>query len=92
MGNLEPELRAALRTAWHGATARGTGLPQTAVGDATARAELVYEIICCLYDEAKFRSAGPAEEREELAKVGNAARDYADAMFGLRSRPDEPAH
>ncbi|MER7069298.1 MULTISPECIES: hypothetical protein [Streptomyces albidoflavus group] len=87
MSDLNPELRAALRTAWHEATARGTGLPQNAVGDATVRAELVYGIICFLRDEAKFRTAGPAEEREQLAKVGDAARGYADALFALRDRP-----
>ncbi|GGV54922.1 hypothetical protein [Streptomyces spectabilis] len=57
-------------------------------GDATARAEPVYEVVRFFYDEAKFRTPGPAAEREELAKVGDAARDYADRMFALRSSPD----
>ncbi|MGF3141006.1 hypothetical protein [Streptomyces diastaticus] len=90
MGDLEPRLRAALRTAWQDATAAGTGLPQNAVGDATVRAELVYAVVCFFYDEAKFRSVGPTEEREGLAKVGDAARAYADTLFALRGRPDEP--
>ncbi|MFE2528777.1 hypothetical protein ACFXEL_31660 [Streptomyces sp. NPDC059382] len=88
MGNLEPQLKAALRTAWQETTAKGAGLTEDAFGDAAARAEMVYEVVRFFYDEAKFRTPGPAEEREELAKVGDAARDYADAMFALRSRPD----
>ncbi|MFE3558542.1 hypothetical protein ACFXKW_27330 [Streptomyces sp. NPDC059193] len=88
MGDLEPQLKAALRAAWQETTANGTGLAEDAFGDATARAELVYEVVRFFYDEAKFRTPGPAEEREELAKVGDAARGYADAMFALRSRPD----
>lgn len=78
---LKPELKEALREAWHGTTAEGTGLPDDAFGDATARAELVYDVIRLFYDEAKFRTAGPSEEREQLAKVGDAARDYADELF-----------
>jgi hypothetical protein len=88
MGDLEPQLKAALRTAWQETTAKGTGLAEDTAGDATARAELVYEVVRFFYDEAKFRTPGPAEEREELAKVGDAARGYADAMFALRSRSD----
>ncbi|MFF9892976.1 hypothetical protein ACF1G1_26050 [Streptomyces albidoflavus] len=90
MGDLEPQLRAALRTAWQGATAEGTGLPQDAVGDATVRAELVYSVLRFFYDEAKFRTAGLAEEREELANLSSAARGYADRLFSLRDPAAEP--
>ncbi|MEU8623072.1 hypothetical protein [Streptomyces sp. NPDC048623] len=83
MAELEPELRAALRKAWLGARAEGTGLAGTAFGDATVRAELVYEVVRFFYDEAKFRTPGPAEEREQLARVGDAARRYSDTMFDL---------
>ncbi|MFF3786359.1 hypothetical protein [Streptomyces sp. NPDC001933] len=81
MGDLEPQLKAELRKAWLGATVEGMGLRDDAFGNATARAELVYEVVRFFYDEAKFRTPGPAEEREQLAKVGDAARGYADAMF-----------
>lgn len=84
---LEPQLKAALREAWHGTTAEGTGLAGSAFADATARAELVYDVICLFYDEAKFRTAGPAAEREELAKLGDAARGYADELFAKARRP-----
>ena len=86
MGELKPELKAALRAAWQGATAEGTGLAGDAFGDATVRAELVYEVVRFFYDEAKFRTPGPCEEQEELAKVGDAARGYADEMYALMRR------
>lgn len=81
--HLEPQLREALREAWQNRTAEGTGLAGDPFGDATARAEFVYEVICCLYDEAKFRTPGPTAEteRSHLGEVGNAARTYADEMF-----------
>ena len=84
MSDLEPQLTAALHTAWQEATAEGTGLPQDTFGDATMRAELVYSVIRFFYDEAKFRTVGPAVEREELAKLSSAARGYADTLFALR--------
>ncbi|MCG5121582.1 hypothetical protein ACRWOO_11420 [Streptomyces sp. NEAU-PBA10] len=89
MGDLEPQLTAALRTAWQEATAEGTGLPQDAFGDATMRAELVYSVIRFFYDEAKFRTVGPGVERDELAKLSSAARGYADTLFALRNSAAE---
>ncbi|WP_327359784.1 hypothetical protein [Streptomyces sp. NBC_01304] len=86
---LEPELAAALRKAWHGTTADGTGLADRPFGDAIERAELVYDVICLFYDEAKFRTIGPAVERELLAKVGDAARGYADRLFVMSSTSGE---
>lgn len=92
MADLEPELKTALRKAWLGARAEGTGLADNVFGDATARAELVYEVVRFFYDEAKFRTPGPAEEREHLAKVGDAARGYSDEMFALtRLSPESRA-
>ncbi|MGX1675261.1 hypothetical protein [Streptomyces sp. NPDC055400] len=76
-------LKAALHKAWYGASTEGTRLQDSIFGTATARATLVYDVVRFFYDEAKFRTPGPFEERDELGTIVSAASGYEDRMHEL---------